>query len=236
MGETYNMNDMERQQEVYRSLIGRNDVVFDIGANIGNRSAVFMSFCKRVIAVEPQNHIFEQLKGRFRGSNVTTINTAIGAKPGTAKIHYPTDGSLGRHGVGTLSQEFMEAMGPKIFNLDKGWDAVQDVTVMTLDQLIAQHGVPGFIKLDIEGYEFEAVRGLSRKVNALSFEFHPQLSDEYQRVIGDLMRLGFSVFNCCLAETFQWELPVWVSGDRIIEYLERFAGCQEIYGDVYAKS
>jgi len=229
------MNDMDRQQEVYRSLIGRNDTVFDVGANIGNRSAVFQSLCKKVIAVEPQIILAEQLKCRFKDSNVTVVNEAVGAQPGTGKMFIPSDGSLGRHGVGTLSREFQQAMGPKVFNLDKGWDTEQPVRITTLDNLITWYGLPGFIKLDIEGYEFQAVLGLSQKVNALSFEFHPQLNLEAENIIAHLMNLGFNEFNCCLAETFEWEIPHWVSGISMMNHLKKYAGDDNIYGDCYAR-
>jgi FkbM family methyltransferase len=229
------MNDMDKQQEVYRSLIGHNDLVFDIGANIGQRSAVFQNMCKRVIAVEPQKELFEIIKGRFFGSNVTCVHAAVGHASGTGKMYIPTDGSLGRHGVGTLSQEFMQVMGPKIFNLDNGWDKTEQVNITTLDNLITQYGRPGFIKLDIEGYELEAVMGLTQKVNALSFEFHPQLPDEYENVITQLVNLGFREFNYCLAEIFEWQMEYWSSYTDVLCHLDKFIGNEIIYGDCYAR-
>ena len=45
------------------------------------------------------------------------------------------------------------------------------VPVTTLDDLIERHGMPSFIKLDVEGFEVEALAGLTRPVPALSFEF-----------------------------------------------------------------
>ena len=43
--------------------------------------------------------------------------------------------------------------------------------VTTLDKLIEQYEVPSFIKIDVEGYELEVLKGLTRLVPALSFEF-----------------------------------------------------------------
>jgi FkbM family methyltransferase len=43
----------------------------------------------------------------------------------------------------------------------------------TLDELIGKHGVPVFIKIDVEGFEEAVLQGLSQPVRALSFEFTP---------------------------------------------------------------
>lgn len=228
---------MDRQREVYRSLIDPNGIVFDIGANIGNRSAMFQSMCKKVVAVEPQSKLVKLLQERFRKSNVVVVPEAVGIVPGKSTIYFPSDDSLGRHGVGTLSTYFQKAMGPEIFNLGKGWDLKEEVSVTTLDILIEKFGTPSFIKIDVEGFELPVVNGLSRKIPCLSFEFHPQLNLEMKMVLRRLVELGFTQFNYCLAETFEWGCPEWVSADKI-DYLisENYHNSEIVYGDIYARS
>lgn len=228
---------LDKQTTLYKGLINQQDLVFDIGANIGHRSAVFAGLCSKVIAVEPNALLVDEMKGRFFHGprHIELVQKAVGSTAGEATLYYPSDGSLGRHGVGTLSTDFMAAMGPKIFNLDNGWDKQATVQVTTLDKLIEEYGRPSFIKLDIEGYEFPALCGLSDRINALSFEFHPVMFHDLELIIGRLKFLGFREFNYCIAEEFEYKVPDWCSGDDLLYKMKQFAGKIEVYGDVYAR-
>ena len=47
-----------------------------------------------------------------------------------------------------------------------------EVPVVTLDAAIEHYGVPAYCKIDVEGWEFEVLRGLSQAVDLISLEFH----------------------------------------------------------------
>jgi len=53
------------------------------------------------------------------------------------------------------------------------------VETTTLEELMAVHGVPFFIKIDVEGHELNVLRGMNRPVPYLSFEVNlPEFKEE----------------------------------------------------------
>ena len=219
-------------QRLYAEFIGPDDLVFDIGAHLGDRTAAFQALGARVIALEPQPALFPWLKrlvGRRRG--VTLLPCAAGATPGTAELAV----SEATPTVSTLAHEWRRDIGERNAGFRKvRWQGRQRVPVTTLDTLIADHGLPRFCKIDVEGFEAEVLAGLTQPIAGVSVEFVAGALDVAERCVARLEELGSYQFNVIAGEQRRFTWAAWRSPAATRDWLA--AGADGLAsGDLYAR-
>jgi FkbM family methyltransferase len=216
---------------LYGQFVKDGDLVFDVGAHVGDRVAAFRRLGARVIAVEPQPALIKTLKLLYgRDSRVTIEPLAVGRTTGAIELRLNIDNPT----VSTASAEFVRAADGARGWERQVWSKVISVETTTLDALIARHGQPAFIKIDVEGFEAEALAGLSQTVPALSFEFTTIQRDVAFQCIERCAALGFNRFNAALGESQTFSHPQWLDAAQIVEWL-RALSHEANSGDVYAR-
>jgi FkbM family methyltransferase len=226
-GDRGRRNAMDR---LYGRFITPGDLVFDIGAHVGDRIAAFRRLGARVIAVEPQPALVRTLKllyGRDRAVAIEPV--AVGGGEGTVELRLNVDNPT----VSTASEDFMRAADGAPGWEAQAWTRTIRVPVTTLDALIARHGLPAFIKIDVEGFEAQALAGLTRPPRALSFEFTTIQRDIGLAAIERCAALGFGRYNAVLGESHTLVLPDWTDAGAIGDWL-RALPADANSGDVYA--
>ena len=217
--------------DFYSQFLSPEDLCFDIGANIGNRVKIFLKLGSKVIAVEPQQECVKVLTSCFiQNPNFTIVQKALGKTIGNALI-YISDGNT----VSSLSREWIEVVKESGRFPGNWWDSGKPVQLSTIDELIRTYGIPKFIKIDVEGYEFEVIQGLSESITALSFEFTPEFSESSFKSLDYLKSLGECKTNFSQGESFTFDLREWISIDEMISYLKQFEGNSKIFGDIYLR-
>jgi FkbM family methyltransferase len=214
---------------MYAQFISRGDLCFDIGANIGNRVTIFRALGAQVVALEPQRDCVDSLREKFgHDRNVTILPVGLAGAEGSRRLRIAD-----AHTISSMSDEWITAVQESGRFSAYEWPDSIEVPVLTLDRVIAQAGMPSFCKIDVEGYELEVLRGLSRPVPAISFE----VTCEYP-VAGDcihyLTMLAAYEFNYSAGESMEFASPHWMSGTEVKELLELRKEPLP-WGDVYAR-
>src|SRR6476619_871879 len=128
---------------LYRRFVKRGDLVFDIGAHVGDRVAAFRRLGAKVVAVAPQPALASTLTMLYgRRSNVVIERVAVGRKAGDVSLMLNTDNPT----ISTVSRAFIHTARDAPGWQGQHWDKSIRVPMTTLDALIDEHGVPAFIK------------------------------------------------------------------------------------------
>ncbi len=203
-------------RRLYRQFVSPGELCFDVGAHVGNRTAALLAIGGRVVAIEPQPLMANTLMRLYsKNPMFTLVQKAVGAKTGSAQMLTSTRTPT----VSTLSKEWMDQMRQTASFSNVHWDGTRDVAVTTLDDLIKEFGVPVFCKLDIEGFEFEALNGLCRPIRTISFEYLPGAKDRSQDCLNRLTELGDYQFTLIKGEYPRFAIPDWVSATEVNERL-----------------
>jgi FkbM family methyltransferase len=215
------------RREFFRQFVAPGDLVFDIGANKGEYTEMLLELGARVVAVEPEPTIARRTKQRFPQARLVTA--AAGPARGRARLR------INRHpALASLSERWITVATPD------DWTGEEiDVPVVTLDQLIEEHGYPAFVKIDVEGYEAEVLTGLSEPLPQLWFEYQCRLLTATEEALARLVELAVYEFN--LTQNYpspetRFLLPAHTGRDALLSKIENLRTHDErIYGDIHAR-
>jgi FkbM family methyltransferase len=144
-----------------------NPLILDIGANLGAYSIPLAKSLQnkggKIIAFEPQRIVFYQLCANVilnRLENYYAINSAVGKSNGEIEmpeIDYENNANIGAFSIEKKYREFQGVEGSmKKFNTK--------VPLINLDSFDIEKS-PALIKIDVEGYEANVLKGMKKILN-----------------------------------------------------------------------
>jgi len=213
--------EYKKQLALYTEILGKkNNLIFDIGANVGDYASMFKKLASKIIVLEPDEQNFRILNVRFsKNKNIIVIKKAVASSIGEAELYIESSGSA----FNTLSVKWVEALenqGHLRFNENKKFAGSQKIATTTLDFLLEEYGVPDFVKIDVEGFELEVIKGLSKPIPLLSFECNfPEFKEETLKIIRHLTELSNGYLFNYIRE-YDFILPGFINADEMIKIIE----------------
>ncbi|MDO8693476.1 MAG: FkbM family methyltransferase [Sheuella sp.] len=140
---------------LFKSLIRSNDVVLDVGANIGCTSILFGNLAEKVYCFEPSPTTFGYLEKNVKNARldrVTPVNVGLGKESGMFELTFSQSDRSG----GFVSNLTSASQGHQVeqIKIIKGDDFMNESKVPKID----------FIKIDVEGFEKSVIEGLSATI------------------------------------------------------------------------
>jgi FkbM family methyltransferase len=217
--------------KLYAMFCKSGDTVIDVGANIGNRVEAFLALKTKVIAVEPQQFCRKVLRARF-GNKIQVIKEGLGEKAETKKMFIASSSSQ----ISSFSEDWIEAVKQSRFSNEQ-WDRTEQIELTTLDNLIQEYGTPAFIKIDVEGFELQVLKGLHTIVPALSFEY--TVPEQLDKTIACLEKInalsaGYK-YNYSIGEEMALQLEEFCDFSTFKDILKSDAFSKTSNGDIYVQ-
>jgi FkbM family methyltransferase len=230
-----------REVAFYRQLLQglrAGDWIFDIGANEGYKTDIFLRLGARVLSVDPDRTNQETLHNRFLRHRwvkkpVMIIGKAVSDRRGIHEMWVEEPGCA----KNTLSKKWVDTLRHDESRFGHRLQFVEHrkVETISLEELIETYGIPVFVKIDVEGYEPHVLRGLRRAVPYLSFEVNlPEFKEEGIECLDLLAELaGGGQFNYAIDCGQGLILDRWLS---IGEFKQVFDSCTAQSLEVFWRS
>jgi len=168
----------------WNSILGKPNIVFDVGSNIGNHAIFWATYWKpaTIYAFEPCPINYSRLENNVLNNNLSEIiipiQKGVGDQEGYASIKNIEESNLGGTSITYITD-----------NIDES--AIQ---IITLDSFVKKNDFNNvdFVKIDTEGFEIRVLQGMYSIIE----KYHPDIWVEvsystYSEVINTLQKEGY---------------------------------------------
>jgi FkbM family methyltransferase len=222
------LTDAKEEIKFYSGFLSKGDLCFDVGANLGYKADVFFALGAKVVCVEPQPDCVKILNRHFKNNkDVIIVDKGLADKPGELELSICEQAPT----ITTMSDKWKKEGR---FANDFTWDKKINVKVDTLDNLINKYGVPRFCKIDVEGFEESVLKGLTKPIPFISFEFTNEFFTDAKKILDHLSSIGKIDVNCALYDHNRLFFDEYLSKEA---FYDKIGNMDEnlLNGDIYVR-
>lgn len=139
----------EPELRLARCICSRSELSIDVGANRGIYAYLFARYSRGVFAIEPHPAMADWLK-RSLPAKVEILNIAASDQDGQCEFHIPLESGRDVDSRCSLESDVNREFATRTISVER----------RRLDKLAIGHKV-GAVKVDVEGHEMSALRGLA---------------------------------------------------------------------------
>jgi FkbM family methyltransferase len=193
------------------------DTIFDIGMYDGADTAYYLELGCRVIAVEANPELVDHARRRFSAEiasgRLVCINAALAASDAEeVELHL----SAADVGSSSLFENRIAHKQPR---------GIVSVPALTMENLLREHGVPKYMKVDIEGADRFCVLALTADARPAFLSF--EMSGDLGELLAHAAAIGYKRFKIINQLSFRELSDVWCARDRIAVRLMNYMGYAE---------
>jgi FkbM family methyltransferase len=187
-------------------------LVFDIGANRGNMTSFFIEHSEKVVCFEPNQELLSHIQNRF--SSMIDTRIFLDSRGLSDKEETKTFKISNADTISTFSEDWINNSR---FTGSYNWDKLVEVKTTTIDKIIDEYGVPDFIKIDVEGYELEVIKGLTKLLDSTTFSFE-WVEEQYEKmkeIYEHLNNIGYMNFSFTYGDDCTFGDGLWKSWEDL---------------------
>ena len=191
-------------------LLKSDDIVVDIGANIGYYALLCAKQVKKVYAIEPVKDTSDYLMASVLLNGYSNVEIdaclAIGDRCGDVVIN-----KCAKSNWASINQSYGEDTTGK-----------ELVQIITIDKYVMHKDPPTIVRMDVEGYEYEILHGMTDTLPLLRYifiELHPHLMsiDSVKYVLNTLQEADFIIYMIAKRDKeYMWELSDILNNDEFL--------------------
>jgi FkbM family methyltransferase len=158
----------------------RVDMVFDVGANIGQCGPWFrwIGFDKTIVSFEPISHLFEQLSQNAKSDSKWLLeNVALGEKDGVGLINV-SGGHGGASSILAMTEHVVKNAP------DQAVIRQEEIVITTVEKMMRKYYPEGdrlFLKIDAQGYETRVIEGIGSELpRVIGLKLEMSLVENYR--------------------------------------------------------